>query len=126
MDRDDSYHAHAVGVVERLRAARRRLITTKYVVYETHAGVLAAAGREAARQFLSDLAHSSTRLARVTGDDEVLARNIVFRFQDKDYSLCDAASFAVMERLGITIAFTYDDHFRQYGFSTPLDYDGWP
>jgi predicted nucleic acid-binding protein len=35
---------------------------------------------------------------------------------DKDFTLTDATSFAVMERLGITYAFTFDHPFTQYGF----------
>jgi predicted nucleic acid-binding protein len=31
--------------------------------------------------------------------------------------MCDAVSFAVMERLGISAAFTFDAHFAQYGWS---------
>lgn len=34
---------------------------------------------------------------------------------DKNYSLCDALSFVVMERLGIGEAVAYDRHFREYG-----------
>jgi len=32
-------------------------------------------------------------------------------------SLTDAASFAVMERLRLPAAFTFDRHFAQYGFT---------
>ena len=39
------------------------------------------------------------------------------KYQDKDFSLTDAISFAVMERLQITQAFTFDRHFAQYGFT---------
>ena len=38
------------------------------------------------------------------------------RYRDKDFSLCDAIAFAVMERLHAKLAFTFDRHFRQYGF----------
>jgi predicted nucleic acid-binding protein len=33
----------------------------------------------------------------------------------KTYSLCDALSFVVMERLGVGEAVAYDRHFREYG-----------
>lgn len=38
-------------------------------------------------------------------------------YTDKDFSFADAISFVVMERLGITRAFTFDRHFEQYGFT---------
>jgi predicted nucleic acid-binding protein len=36
--------------------------------------------------------------------------------EDKDWGLVDCASFAVMQDLGITEAFTDDRHFQQAGF----------
>jgi predicted nucleic acid-binding protein len=41
-------------------------------------------------------------------------------YDDKDFSLCDAISFAVMERRSARIAFAFDSHFRQYGRFTVL------
>lgn len=124
--RNDSRHLQAVRLLDRLRVGRNLLYTTKYVVYESHAAVLADAGGGAARQFLLAMANSATRIMRVRGMDEARAREIIFKFADKEYSLCDATSFAVMERLGLRLAFTFDDHFTQHGFSTPLDRGDWP
>ncbi len=39
------------------------------------------------------------------------------RFQDKGWSLVDAASFVVMRRHGMTEALTTDHHFDQGGFT---------
>ena len=39
------------------------------------------------------------------------------RNADAKLSLCDAASFIVMRDLGITRAFTYDNHFVEAGFA---------
>ena len=44
------------------------------------------------------------------------AREIVFGYSDKDFSLTDATSFAVMERLRIPQAFTLDQNFAQFGW----------
>lgn len=126
IDRNDSLHQRSVAVLERLRIRRYRLITTKYVIYESYAGILTGVGGDEARRFLEGMANSATRLVRVGGRDEQRAKEILFHYRDKEYSLCDATSFAIMERLGLTLAFTFDDHFRQHGFSTPLDYDDWP
>jgi uncharacterized protein len=52
-----------------------------------------------------------------TPEDEASARATIYRYTDKTFSLTDAISFVVMERLGITTPFTFDDDFRQYGFT---------
>ena len=40
------------------------------------------------------------------------------RFHDKDWSFTDCTSKVVMEDLGITTAFSFDQHFRQFGTIT--------
>jgi len=52
-------------------------------------------------------------VALLVAEDRMHAR-------DKDYSLCDALSFVVMERLGISEAIAFDRHFREYGRFTIL------
>ncbi len=41
----------------------------------------------------------------------------LYQYDDKDFSLTDATSFAVMERIRVPYAFTFDRHFAQYGFT---------
>jgi predicted nucleic acid-binding protein len=59
-------------------------------------------------------------IERVRVEDEVRAMALVRAHDDKSYSLCDATSFAVMERLGIAEALAFDRHFREYGRFTIL------
>jgi uncharacterized protein len=56
----------------------------------------------------------------VRESDEESAIGLVRRHADKGYSLCDAMSFVVMERLGITEAIAFDRHFVEYGRFTIL------
>jgi predicted nucleic acid-binding protein len=56
----------------------------------------------------------------VTESDERKAMTLVRAHKDKTYSLCDAQSFVVMERLRINEAIAADEDFRQYGFATLL------
>ena len=70
----------------------------------------------AAVRVLAELDAGSARaVIRAEEGDERRAREIIRRYADKDFSLTDAISFAVMERLGIDHAFAFDPHFAQYG-----------
>jgi len=44
------------------------------------------------------------------------ARDLFFRFRDKDYSFTDCTSFVVMKELKLKQALTADRHFTQMGF----------
>ncbi|MBI5212767.1 MAG: PIN domain-containing protein [Nitrospirae bacterium] len=44
------------------------------------------------------------------------AWEIFLKYKDKDFSYTDCTSFAVMERLKIDIAFTFDSHFQAIKF----------
>ncbi len=68
---------------------------------------------------LIDLAtHLRDQVARVlgTGVAGESAQGLIVRYHDKTFSLTDALSFVVMERLDISHAFSFDHNFRQYGF----------
>lgn len=123
-DRRDGNAPQAVQTLERL-ASGYRLYTTNYVVVEAHAAILSALGPDVGRTFLTDGLSLITEI-RAIPEDERRGREIIFALRDKRYSLCDATSFAVMERLNLRLAFSFDDHFRQHGFSTPLDREDWP
>jgi predicted nucleic acid-binding protein len=115
IDRHDANHAGAAAIGRRLAAARARLYTTNYVLAETHALLLSRLGRATALAFLEGMDRSRFTIVRVGAADERVARDILTRYDDKDFSLTDATSFAVMERLGIAVAFSFDRHFAQYG-----------
>lgn len=53
-------------------------------------------------------------VVRALPAEENRAREIVARYSDKDWSLCDAISFAVLDARGVRRAFTFDHHFLQY------------
>ncbi len=55
------------------------------------------------------------RIHRVTEADPADAWHTFRTFADKDWSLTDCASRAVMLRLGVTQAVSFDKHFRQFG-----------
>lgn len=110
-------HAEAQAIQARLIRERWRLFTTNFVLAEIHALVLTRLGRAIASRILRQIDESTTTIIRASEADERRAREIIFQYDDKDFSLTDAISFVVMERLGITQAFTFDRHFAQYGLT---------
>ena len=56
--------------------------------------------------------------------EEQRAREILARHTDKDWTLCDAISFAVLDARRVARAFTFDRHFRQYGHIQVLGLKG--
>ena len=83
---------------------------------ETHALLLTRLSHAIATAFLRDMEQSFTTVIWATPADVERARELIYRYDDKDFSLTDAASFVVMERAGIPMAFTFDHHFAKYGF----------
>src|SRR5262249_28026263 len=96
---------------------RFRLFSTSFVLAETHALLLNRLGRSIATRFLRDMEQSATTLVWIGQRDVQRAKAIIYQYDDKDFSLTDAVSFAVMERLRIPSVFTFDHHFAQYGLT---------
>jgi predicted nucleic acid-binding protein len=99
--------------------------STNVVVVETYSVLLARArnGRRTAIAFLDAVAVDQSHnfvVERIRADDEHHAMALLRAHSDKAYSLCDALSFVVMERLRITEAIAFDRHFREYGRFTIL------
>ncbi|MBI4311930.1 MAG: type II toxin-antitoxin system VapC family toxin [Chloroflexi bacterium] len=119
----DVHHAEARVIWTRLTGEHWRTFTSNFVVAETHALFLARIGRQRAASFLEQINTSATLVLRVTLPDEQAATAIVLRYDDKDFSLTDATSFAIMRRLQIPSAFTFDKNFSQYGLPVLTDAD---
>lgn len=114
--RRDAGHEVAAALFQEIRASKRAVFTTSLVLAETHALILSRSGRDLALDVLVRL-DRSVAVVRPEPGDEFRARSILSDYFDKDFSLADAVSFAVMERFGIREAFTFDRHFTQYGLT---------
>ena len=117
VNRRSDHHTRALEIFAELGSQRRLLYTTNFVVAEIHGLLLRRLNRDVAAEFLEGLYEGETAIVRVRWADEQHAREIIKTHGDKDYTLTDATSFAVMERLGITTAYTFDRHFAQYRFA---------
>jgi predicted nucleic acid-binding protein len=114
----DRNHGIANATLSQFSEERRVLLSTNFIVAETHALLLARLGYRPATEFLRAIDVSAVAIERVTSTDELAAREIIYRYDDNDFSLTDALSFAVMQRLGLTAAFTFDRDFARFGFET--------
>lgn len=112
LDADDADHDRAAAIARRIAADQRPTFVTNYIEAEAHALLLRKVGRSLAREWL--LA-GGLPVVRVLAQEEERAKELIARYTDKDWSLCDAISFAVMERRRVRTAFSFDAHFRQYG-----------
>jgi len=112
LNRKDIHHQEALRLFERAAQERWVLVTSNFVVAETHALILHRLGASAAREWLEKI---PARVERATEEDERRAVQIIFSYPDKDFTLCDAISFVLMERLRIGKVMSFDRHFEQYG-----------
>ena len=95
------------------------LLTTDYVVDETLT-LLKARGQNAKAVTLGNqfFGGSLATIYYLTEDDIRASWQVFRRYADKDWSFTDCTSKFVMEKLGITEAFAFDQHFRQFGTVT--------
>lgn len=107
-NRSDRHHLAARAAL----AKRREWITTDHVLVETWLLLRARLGYAAAIAFWDDLAHGLALVAGLSSSDLVRARQIAGEWRDQEFSLVDCTSFAIIERLGLTQALAFDQHFR--------------
>jgi predicted nucleic acid-binding protein len=112
LDADDADHARAVAVARNIASEARPSFVTNYIEAEAHALLLRKLGRTIARQWLLT---GGLPVVRALPAEEQKAREILARHADKDWTLCDAISFAMLDARHVGRAFTFDHHFRQYG-----------
>jgi predicted nucleic acid-binding protein len=112
IDRDDTYHRRAAGMLRSLPQRGLTPLLTNFIVAECHALLLSRLGADPAREWLL---RQIWLIEPVTPADETRAREIIQRYVDKTFSYTDATSFAVMERLHLREAFAFDPHFQQFG-----------
>ena len=98
---------------------RERLVTTDYVLDETLTLLRRKNEPQLALQLGKQLMSDSIATLVYLSEDEIKSSWLVFQqFQDKDWSFTDCTSKVFMETHGITQAFSFDQHFRQFGSVT--------
>jgi hypothetical protein len=116
-DADDKYHHSAKEFLPEALNAYSRLVTSNHVIGETYTLIRTRLGYREVWEFISRV-RSSPRVEIVFIDEEMEseAYDLLYQFQDQDFSYVDGTSFVVMRRRKIREAFSYDDHFSTAGF----------
>ncbi len=125
---DTSVWFGAANVRDRQNARAKKILTdlaapvlTDHVLIETWTLLNSRVHRKAADQFWLGVRRGAAQLEKVLAVDLDAAWTIGEAFPDQDFSIVDRTSFAVMERLGLVRAASFDDHFAIYRFGRNRD-----
>ena len=116
---DDDFHKKAVGVLKKLQQEQRELVTSNFILDEVYTFNRAKRGKMVAVDFTHFLAENVdvVRVNRITIQDEQKALYYFSSLDGKGVSFTDCTSFALMKRMGIQEALTFDSDFKKAGFT---------
>jgi predicted nucleic acid-binding protein len=116
-DGADPDHARGCASRDSALEAGQGLVTSDFVVDETLTLMRLRLGLDAAEAWWRQVdASARLRWERIDAGRFEQARQLFFRYRDKDFSFTDCTSFVLMRELRLTRALTTDRHFRQMGF----------
>jgi len=116
-DADDQYHRQALAYWRGFQKRPQPLVITSFVFDETLTLVRRRLGHAQAKAIARRLLVSPSVVVVHVGEEDFRAGLEWFdRYDDKDFSFTDCVSFAVMRRLKLKVALTFDQHFKQAGF----------
>ena len=115
LDADDIHHRRASGYWRSLLQDDVTLVTTNYVLLETHALVQNRLGMEAVRVFSTDIV-PILHIIWVNESQHRAGVSALLAAGRRKLSLVDCVSFEVARGLHIHRAFSFDKHFVEQGF----------
>lgn len=113
----DELHDRAKDIMAELRRNNVALVTTEFVLLEVANAFCSSAWRDKAVKLIDGL-RSLPNLKIIEAESLLLSEGwrLYSTRLDKEWSLTDCVSFAVMQEEQINQAFTSDHHFEQAGF----------
>lgn len=115
LDKDDINHEKAKKIWIELVTTGADLVSNNYILVETFALVQHRLGMKAVAIFVDDI----LPVVNIQWVDEVSHKTGVAALlaaSRKALSFVDCISFETMRHHGLKTAFTFDSHFREYGF----------
>lgn len=111
-DLSDAGNSRAKAIL----TAGETLVTSDHVLIETWTLLRYRLRRQAAERFWGALRNGVAVIEPVGAADLEVAWSIGLAYRDQDFSIVDRTSFALMQRLGIERAASFDDDFAIYRF----------
>ena len=118
VDGSDIDNSRAKAIV----ATEEALVTSDHVLVETWLLLRNRIHRKAAELFWEGVRSGVAVIEPVGPADLEAAWQIGLSFPDQDFSLVDRTSFAVMRRLGIERAASFDNHFAVFRYGPKQRY----
>jgi predicted nucleic acid-binding protein len=115
-DLQDADHQEAMACLSRIADLRLPAVVTVPTVHESHRRLLYSLGEARARRFLDSVFDGTLNVIGSEPVDEQEAVKLIDRYRSLELTLTDAANMAVMTRLQIGAAFSFDRHFLQAGY----------
>jgi len=117
-DRSDRNHAAASAFFRRATKEGSRFVLGRPVLIEYLDGVTKRVGKRDALLRLQQIETSSVwRVEPDTEEDHTKARELFLQYDDQTIDMTDSLSFAIMERLDLREAFSFDPDFEIHGFA---------
>lgn len=116
-DEKDRNHTRAKEYLKERVQKGARFVLGRNILAEYIDGVTKRIGKEKAIEELDSILNSKLLVIEPLSEaDWNKAINYFRKYRDKQIDLTDCLSFAIMERLGLELAFTFDNDFRIHGF----------
>ncbi len=117
LNKKDQYHVQAVAKLDSLLKGKGHLLTTTHVFAETVTRILRRVSHAKAVE-AGELIRNESAIQIISPDTQAIdqAWNIFRKYDDQGFSFVDCISFALMQQMKISRAFTFDKHFSTMGF----------
>ena len=119
VDSTQKYHELAANIYRNLPRKKCKIVTTNYIITELVALMISPLRlpHPMIVEFINSMKLSPhVEIVHIDPTIDEQAWQLLSKRSDKEWSLVDCSSFAVMEKLEITESFTTDHHFEQAGF----------
>lgn len=118
----DQYNLSAKILYKQIQERNAIIYSSAYVMDETYTLLKTRSSYATSIKFMDQIDRSRITILRITEDIEVSAKSIFKQFKDKRLSFTDCTSFALINHFDIDAVFAFDEHFRYYPYSHPVEF----